>query len=162
MLGGMVLDVKAEEVQAFLAEARRHGYSVVGAIRPSREPDGSSSLRYVRDGWRYHDNYFGGNPFAGREVVHHADRPVFCIVYYGVAEREASSVSSWLREALAAAGPEALRGPSMYRGKGWTYRCTIDGTTGRFTGLERIERGGATVYQGRMAGGWIDLAGETG
>ena len=33
--------------------------------------------------WHYHDNFFGGEPYGGREVIFCHDQPVWMMVYYG-------------------------------------------------------------------------------
>src|SRR5215831_20341725 len=106
-----------DELHQFLDEARGRGYAVVVNVPLQREPDLSSSLRFERDDWQYHDNFFGGDPFAGREVVHRAARPVWCMVYYGATStaHDPNQVFRWVRAALRAAEPGARRGPAGYQ-----------------------------------------------
>ena len=139
-------------------EGRGRGYAVADEVPLSRELDGSFSLRFSRDDWQYHDNFFGGDPFAGREVVHRAERPVWCMVYYGATSgpREANEVFRWLREALRAAGPGSLRGPAGYDGAGWVYSGRTRGDIERFSGTEQIEVSGTVVYRADFLGGWVD------
>jgi hypothetical protein len=148
-----------EELTDFLANARQRGYAVVGAVPVRREADGSCSLLFGQDDWQYHDNFFGGDPFAGREVVHRADRPVWCMVYYGACATglDANDVFRWLREALRMGGTGTLRGPDSHEGAGWVYGCRTDGDIERFTGTERITVSGELVYRADFAGGWVDL-----
>jgi hypothetical protein len=147
-----------EELTGFLADARQRGYAVVDDVPVRREADGSFSLSFERADWRYHDNFFGGNPFAGREVVHRAGRPVWCMVYYGASSTalDANDVFRWLREALRS-GTGALRGPASHHGAGWIYESQTDGDLGRFAGTEQIRRSGELVYRADFAGGWVDL-----
>ncbi len=148
------------QLATFLYTARSRGYAVVRDVPVLREPDGSSTLLYESGGWRYHDNYFGGNPFAGREVVHHDRRPVWMMVYCGgaTADADAGDAFRWLREALRAAPVDALRGPTTHDGAGWRYVCQTDGDIERFTGSEAITRDGVDVYRAHFAGGWVDRA----
>ena len=147
-----------EELKRFVGEARGHGYAVVRDVPVRREPDGSSSLVFARGDWQYHDNFFGGDPFAGREVVHRAARPVWCMVYYGATStaHDPNQVFRWVRAALRAAEPGARRGPAGYQDADWSYSCAAAGDIERFSGSEQIELSGAVVYRADFAGGWVD------
>ncbi len=53
----------------FLAEAKKSTYAAGDAAKKVVNDDKSTTLVYENGDWKYHDNYFGGEPFGGREVV---------------------------------------------------------------------------------------------
>ena len=70
---------------AFLLVASRRGYAAGRSAVKVREADGSTTIVYDHGDWRFHDNYFGGEPYGGREVVFLGGWPVWVAVYFWVA-----------------------------------------------------------------------------
>ncbi len=58
-----------KELKAFILEASKNTYASEDPNIKVKQPDGSTTIVYEKDKWKYHDNYFGGEPFGGREVV---------------------------------------------------------------------------------------------
>ena len=52
--------------------------------------DKSTTLIFESGDWKYHDNYFGGEPYGGREVVFFKGEPIYIMVYYGVVDESVS------------------------------------------------------------------------
>jgi hypothetical protein len=71
-----------DDVKKFLIRANKSGYGNE-YTQETAELDGSHTITYSEKDWSFHDNYFGGEPFGGREVIHHKGRPVWMMVYYG-------------------------------------------------------------------------------
>ena len=59
----------------FLLEAGQRGYAAGGNAVKIREADHSTTIVLDQGEWRFHDNYFGGEPYGGREVVFLRGRP---------------------------------------------------------------------------------------
>lgn len=38
--------------------------------------DNSRTIEYENGDWRYHDKYFGGEPYGGREIVHYRGKRI--------------------------------------------------------------------------------------
>ena len=67
----------------FLLDASRRGYAAGSVAVKKREADHSMTIELEQGPWKFHDNYFGGEPYGGREVVFFEGRPVWMAVYYG-------------------------------------------------------------------------------
>lgn len=145
---------------AFLFDASRRGYAAGRDAAKVREADASTTIVYGRGGWRLHDNYFGGEPYGGREVVSLDGRPVWMAVYYGWVEGgsvDAERVYLFLQRALREAPPAfPIRGPDELSEGPFTYRNAHQGGVANFSGEESIHEGGRHVYTARYLGGLVD------
>lgn len=136
-----------------------------------KEHDGSTSFVHESGPWRYHDNFFGGEPFGGREVVFHNGRPFWMMVYYGYTEVHVNpdEVFSFLRKALSCNPRAPLENVEV----GYMERPVItydeeeeeidshyvktwDGDIDSFRGEEEIIMDDEIVYHGWFAGGLVD------
>ncbi|MDR9866111.1 DUF5680 domain-containing protein, partial [Pseudomonas baetica] len=66
-----------------LVAANRRGYSAGSAVTKTAEADRSTTIVFESGEWRFHDNYFGGEPYGGRAVAFFKGRPIWMAVYYG-------------------------------------------------------------------------------
>src|SRR2546428_5118267 len=66
----------------FLLDASRRGYAAGGSVVKVQEADHSTTIVLEHGKWRFHDNYFGGEPYGGREVVFLEGRPAWMALYY--------------------------------------------------------------------------------
>jgi hypothetical protein len=144
----------------FLGETTRHGYAAGRAALTVREADHSTTIVYESGAWRFHDNYFGGEPYGGRAVVFVNGQPVWMAVYYGRVEdpgAEVQPVYSFLQRALLQA-PEDLpfRGPDHFTDEPFTYRNARHGDVQSFSGEEIIQHRGQRVYIATYVGGLVD------
>lgn len=155
------------ELEAFLDEANKAGYSAGESREWVKESDGSTTIAYEsKDGlWRYHDNFFGGEPYGGREVVFREDKAVWMMVYYGeVIDKELNKneVYTFLRQALSQADPELpVRGPKELKetinDKEWLYETSWEGDMTGFLGRESIKLNGQEIYYANYSGGPVDV-----
>lgn len=149
-----------EKLSSFLVEAKKATYASGESASKIIEKDGSTSLFFEKDGWRYHDNYFGGEPFGGREVVFLDNNPVYMMVYYGAVNKSVSAVGDIykiLQEALSRIPLERpFRGPNEYENNGLVYKNTYSGDIELFSGEEIIiSADGKELYKARYTGGFI-------
>jgi hypothetical protein len=142
----------------FLLEASQRGYAAGGSAVKTREADHSTTIVLEQNEWRFHDNYFGGEPYGGREVVFLRGRPVWMAVYYGQVDGpNVDSVYSFLQRALRDAPAEfPVRGPEKFTEGRFTYGNVYDGGVMSFSGQETIQEDGRTVYTARYVGGLVD------
>ena len=142
----------------FLVEASQRGYAAGASAVKTREADHSTTIVLDHGEWRFHDNYFGGEPYGGREVVFLRGRPVWMAVYYGrVDDADVDSVYSFLQRALREAPTDfPVRGPKALTEGQFSYRNVHDGSVASFSGHETIHEGGRQVYAARYAGGLVD------
>ena len=61
--------MKENELKKFIFEASRASYASGDDSIKHKEADGSTTITYSSGEYRMHDNYFGGEPYGGREVV---------------------------------------------------------------------------------------------
>ncbi len=71
------------ELCKFLVEAKRSTYAAGDDAQKTINEDKSATMVFEQGDWKYHDNYFGGEPYGGREVVFFKGKPVYIMVYYG-------------------------------------------------------------------------------
>ena len=147
----------------FLLDASRRGYAAGRSAVKVREADHSTTIVLEHGEWRFHDNYFGGEPYGGREVVFLGGRPVWMAVYYGWVEGaniRIESVYSFLQRALREAPPEfPVRGPDAFTEGRFSYRNAHEGGVVSFWGQETIHEDERLVYTARYAGGLVDQRG---
>jgi hypothetical protein len=158
------MGVDLKQLSSFLAEANRSGYASGQDDKWKKESDGSKTIVYQRDPWFFHDNYFGGEPYGGREVVFHKDKPVFMMVYYGRIIDKSSDkkfIYLFLRNALKLfPGDLPFRGPPSYQeeknGKKIIYQNKWIGGIDCFSGKEKIYIDDRKVYEAEYSGGLVD------
>ena len=144
----------------FLVDASRRGYAAGRTAVKVREDDHSTTIVHERGDWKFHDNYFGGEPYGGRSVVFFGGRPVWMAVYYGWVEGMGAGVEtvySFLQGALLRAPEEfPVRGPDEFSDGAFTYRNVHQGGVASFSGEETIHEDERLVYTARYVGGLVD------
>ncbi len=151
--------VRKEEVAKFLTEANKAGYASGQERKWTKEDDSSTTIAYRSGDWRFHDNFFGGEPYGGREVIFYREKPVWIMVYYGwvdKTERDVRSVYGFLQAALKGIKPDEIRGPTAFQKDGLTYANSCTGDFGRFEGEESISRDDQIIYRAGYSGGLVD------
>lgn len=152
--------VDFKELCKFLVKAKTSTYASGEDTLKTIEPDNSTSLYFEENDWKYHDNYFGGEPFGGREIVFYKNKPVYMMVYYGHVEEsiDFKKVYTVLQGALRQT-PEAkpYRGPEKYVEAELEYNNSSEGEVNNFSGKEIIKSStGEIVYTAKYIGGLIN------
>ena len=150
--------MKFEELRKFLIDANVNGYAS-SSTSIQKETDGSSSIRYSSGEWRMHDNYFGGEPFGGREIVFYKDRPYWIMAYYGKVFQgfDRKIVYQFLKDALLSMPLEApYRGDKHFSRDDFEYFNEYTGGIEDFRGKEMIVVKGMRCYEAHYLGGLID------
>lgn len=152
--------MNTEEIKLFLAKANQAGYGNQ-TTQEVTNSDQSHTITFSEGDWNFHDNYFGGEPFGGREVIHYKGRPVWMMTYYGGildASQDASEVYGILKKALLQSPDKMpLRGPDTMQDGEWSYQNTTTGSFHRFAGEEVILYQGSEVYRTKYQGGLVDM-----
>jgi hypothetical protein len=156
-------DLKAE-VRRFLIAANLRGYASDDVKNWIKEKDGSTTIVYEQGDWKMHDNFFGGEPYGGREVVFYKSKPVWMMVYYGVvveSEIDIKELYRFLQKALKE-DPESnpYRGPRNFKEESLEYTNVWTGEADNFSGEETIHKLGEKVYWAKYIGGFIDRRNE--
>jgi len=158
------MEIDLKQLINFITEANKAGYASGQDDIWKKQPDGSTTINYKREDWLFCDNYFGGEPFGGREVVFYQDKPVFMMTYYGrISDKTLDSkiIYSFLQKALKLFPEDKpFRGPkNLYEqidGRKMMYENNYRGEIDYFSGEEKIFIDGKEVYEARYAGGLVD------
>jgi hypothetical protein len=150
--------VNLEELEKFIAEARKNTYARGG--KPVENPSlaGSYQLEHRKDEYFYRDIYFAGEKnFIGQEVVYLKDEPIWSMVYCGSAEPP--EVTDFLKDSLFTLCDSCRFGEGEWefedKKKDFRYEYKGEGTLERFHGKEIISIKGEKVYKLRCQGGLI-------
>jgi len=151
------MDLK--ELKQFILEASHNTYASGDKNIREIQDDKSTTVTYSKGDWKYHDNYFGGEPYGGREVVFYKDKPVWMMVYYGwiVESIDTDRVYPILGKALSNSTiDKPYRGPDEYIEGNSIYANDMEGNVESFRGEERIYDGEELLYIARYMGGLIN------
>ncbi|MCA9349035.1 hypothetical protein KC878_02705 [Candidatus Saccharibacteria bacterium] len=155
----MKVELNLEELRVFLNKADKPHAD--GTAKIVREPDGSSSISFADGNWKMHDNFFGGEPYGGRQVVYFKNQPVWLFVYYGQITDKSLDVHpiyNFLRKSLQQAPVNGFsRGPASYRDGSLEYRNQATGSLESFKGREVILSNDTQVYWAEYMGGLVDI-----
>ncbi len=144
------------ELKKFLIKAKKDGYAS-GETTTKKESDGSNSTRCEIGDWKFHDNWFGGEPFGGREIVWLKNKPYWMMVYYGEEFAHDEKAIPTLRKALSAMPDEMpTRGPKILEDGGFVYKNNWQGDIEKFSGEEVIIKNGKRIYRTKYMGGLVD------
>lgn len=147
------------DLKQFIFQASKNTYaSEDGNIRVKQD-DKSTTITYEKDDWKYHDNYFGGEPYGGREVVFYKGKPEWMMVYYGwvVESNNPNDVYGMLTKALRSTTvEEPYRGPRELIDGDSRYINELHGEVDNFYGEEKIFKGDTLIYVAKYIGGVID------
>jgi len=153
-----------EQLLKFIAEAHKAGYAAGEAANKVKEKDGSTTITFQKDSWKYHDNYFGGEPYGGRETVFYEDSPVWMMVYYGRVDRSVEDfegVYTLLQKVLKLAPEDnPYRGPKEFKEGEFEYKNSWRGDIEEFSGKEFIYKNQKEVYRAKYIGGFVNTRKE--
>ena len=145
----------------FLTTAKRSTYAAGETAKKIVEADKSTTLIFEDGDLKYHDNYFGGEPFGGREVVFLQNEPIYIMTYYGWVDESISyfeDVYKILQKALSLIPEDyPFRGPNEYRENGLIYKNSHNGEIDNFFGEEIISSAdGKEIYKAKYIGGFVN------
>lgn len=154
-----------EQLHTYLLEVAKAGYANKEAEKLwVKNPDGSTTITHENNDWSMHDNFFGGEPYGGREVIFYKDKPYWIMVYYGEVSGSVENVGevySFLQEALS--NPDSklpLRGPMELEKENMKYEFQCEGDIEKFEGKEKIFKSGEEIYNASFMGGLVDQRDE--
>lgn len=152
--------INKKQLCKFLVRAKRATYAAGDLSEKISESDHSTTLRFEEGDWKYHDNYFGGEPYGGREVVFFKSVPVYIMTYYGYINKDVSGLNelySFLQKALNLIPEDKpFRGPEKYSEGKLLYVNISNGEVDNFSGEEIISRDGKELYRAKYIGGLVD------
>ncbi len=146
-------------LRQFVQKTNKEGYGSGKTGHWIKEKDGSTTIPFASGDFRLHDNFFGGEPYGGREVVFFQNAPVWLMVYYGkvIPGQDILEVYKVIQKALSNAPDEMpVRGPKFLEEGEFKYENEWEGELEEFSGEESISRNGETVYNAEYMGGLVD------
>lgn len=148
----------------FLAKAQEP--HAKGTSNAQRLEDGSILITFEEGDWKFRDEFYGGEPYGGREIVHYNQKPVWLMVYYGRVyntQLTADEVYDFLRLALQFPPTDLpLRGPNDFKRDNLTYLNSVNGDIGNYQGVETILENDKEIYRAIYLGGLVDQRADTG
>jgi len=149
-----------QNLQKFLVKAKKYTYASGEENKKIKEIDHSTTLIFEEWDWKYHDNYFGWEPYGGRELVFFQDKPVYIMTYYWRVNEEVSDVGDLykiLQEALTLI-PESnpYRWPEKYINWDYAYSNKFIWNVDNFSGEEIIEYKSEEVYKAKYIWWLVD------
>jgi hypothetical protein len=152
--------IDKKELCKFLVEAKKSTYAAGDSANKIINDDKSTTLIFESGDWKYHDNYFGGEPYGGREVVFFKNKPVYIMTYYGRVDDSVSDINKVygvLMDALKLIPEDKpYRGPEKYNSGDLSYVNIFTGEVNNFFGEETIFENGKEVYRAKYIGGFVD------
>ena len=131
-----------KQICEFLVKAKKAGYGSDNKAKKIKEKNKSKTITFKDKSWLYYDNYFGGEPYGGEEVVFFKNQPVYIMVYYGTVNKSSKNfkeVYKFLQEALILTPKDKpFRGPKFYKNRDYAYRNWFSGEITNFSGIEKI------------------------
>ena len=150
---------KLKGINEFIYEANRKSFAS-SSSKLIKEKDGSTTIVYKKDDWKSHDNYFGGEPYGGRQVISYKNKPVWMTVYYGYVDKDVKDMDSiykFLMEVLRNnSKAQPLRGPLSFKKDKFEYSFKLKGDTTMLFGFETIKENRKIIYRAWHIGGLID------
>ncbi len=151
--------MNTKQLCTFLLKANQAGYASGNSKKWIKEKDKSTTIVFKSGDWSMHDNFFGGEPYGGREMVFYKNRPFWIMVYYGWVKKgiNPKEIYPFLQKALARMPKNApYRGPKSLVEKPFRYTNQWKGTVDSFSGQESIYKNKTHVYRANYMGGVVD------
>lgn len=152
--------IDKKQLCEFLVKAKSSTYATGNLAKKIIENNKSTTLIFEEGDWRYNDNYFGGEPFGGREVVFLKNDPVYIMVYYGRVNEVVKNfepVYTFLQKALSQIPVEyPFRGPKNLQENNLEYINEYTGVIDDFSGEEKILKDKKEIYRAKYIGGLIN------
>ena len=131
-----------------------------GTAQMKTEENGSRTINFSDGDFSMEDNFFGGEPYGGQQVVFYQHEPVWTCVYYGRVLKtnlNPDMVYGFLREALQYPDKtRPQRGPVSYKKGNLEYQNDLQGELDEYFGREVILEDGKEIYWAKYMGGLVD------
>lgn len=147
-----------KQLKEFLLKANMP--HATGTSKMVKEQNGSRTIKFSDGDWSMEDNFFGGEPYGGRQVVFYKQAPAWICVYYGQVHSTnltPDKVYDFLRKALQyPPADRPFRGPDSYKQSNLEYQNSLDGDADGYAGKEVILEDGKEIYWAKYLGGLVD------
>ena len=147
-----------DTLKEFILKASHATYASGNESIKQKQSDESTTIVFEDGEYKYHDNYFGGEPYGGREVIFFRNKPIWMMVYYGLVydNVEAKEVYPFLVKSLSNTTLDMpYRGPAIFEKENWKYINDFKGDVENFSGTEKIFKDNICVYEASYMGGFV-------
>lgn len=151
-------------LRQFLIETKKGGFGAGDNKKWIKEKDDSTTIPFKSGDFRMDDNFFGGEPWGGREVVFFKGKPVWIMVMYGSVDssfNDFKTVYKFLQKSLLNQPEDLpLRGPKLFQEDDFVYKNKTEGDLENFIGEEVIYKNNKQIYKTKYMGGLVDVRKE--
>lgn len=153
--------MNTDSLEKFIFLANTHGYGS-SSVDEEKLPNGENVIRFSDSQFELKDVYYGGEPYAGQEVVFYENRAVWAMQYRGsvVSGEELSSLYAFIGKALTNTKLGQPRGVDGFSNNDFVYNVSMEGNLSEFKLVETIRRSGNLVYRAEFLGGLVDARRE--
>ena len=150
-----------DRFKQFLYQANIHGYGSADVNRQNL-PNGEHIITFTQDEFELRDVYYGGEPYAGQEVIFRDGVAMWAMQYRGsiVEGEDFGPIYTFLGKALTNTKLGLPRGVDGFSDDNFTYVITMNGDLTDFAAEETISRTGELVYFAKFLGGLVDIKRE--
>ena len=152
--------INQKQLCEFLVKAKKSGYAAGKDSKIQKEADNSKTITFQEWDRQYHDNYFGWEPYGGREIVFFKWMSVYIMVYYGYVDKSVQDVKSiyrFLQRALTQIPTDKpFRWPTKYQEDKLLYLNSFTGEIDNFYWEENITLDNKEIYKARYVGWLVD------
>jgi hypothetical protein len=151
-----------DELKQFLYQANTRGYGSVGVDEESL-PNGEHVIRFSDDEYEFKDVEYGGEPYAGQEVIFaRGGRAIWSTQYRGfvVEGEDLAPIYEFLGKVLTNTEVGLPRGKDGFADGEFAYEFKMDGDLDDFSAYEKIIKSGKIVYEANFLGGLVDVRKE--
>jgi hypothetical protein len=151
-----------KELMQFLYQANTRGYGNPN-VDEEKLPNGEHIIRFADDNYDFKDVYYGGEPYAGQEVIFARNgRAIWAMQYRGfvVDGEDLAPIYVFLGKVLTGTEVGLPRGKDGFSDGEFSYEFTMNGQLDNFSASEKILKSGEIVYSSAFLGGLVDLKRE--
>ncbi|MDR1300403.1 MAG: DUF5680 domain-containing protein [Candidatus Nomurabacteria bacterium] len=151
-----------DALKQFLYKANTRGYGSTG-VDEEKLPNGEHVIHFSDDDYEFKDVYYGGEPYAGQEVIFaQGGRAIWAMQYRGfvVDGEELGPIYEFLGKVLTGTEVGLPRGVDGFADGDFSYEFKMNGDLDEFSANEKILRGGKVVYAADFLGGLVDTRRE--
>lgn len=149
-----------KDLEKFIFEGKNIDYSSNDESSFKKEDDGSTTIICENNGFKSCDNFFGGEPYGGREVIFYNGKAIWIMVYYGLISEKShdkDEIYAVLKMALREGKTQKFfRGPEEFIDGNFTYRAKQVGNISEVCIDEQILFKDKEVYKAKFSGGLVD------
>jgi hypothetical protein len=149
--------------EQFLYQANTRGYGSVG-VNEEKLANGEHIIGWTDGEFEFKDVYYGGEPYAGQEVIFRKGRAFWAMQYRGFVEEgeDLAPIYAFLGKVLTGTRVGLPRGIDGTSEGEFEYGLVMKGDLAEFEAVETIKRQGRVVYSAKFLGGRVDLRREEG